>query len=45
MGQIDTLPVTSTQVQHETKVDSILSKELQYTKYGWLSQIQKELEP
>ena len=45
MGQIDALPVTSTQVQHETKVDPILSKVLQYTKYGWPSQIQKELEP
>ena len=45
MGQIDALPVTSTQVQHETKVDSILSKVLQYTKYGLPSQVQKELEP
>ena len=45
MGKIDILLVTSTQVQHETKVDPILRKVLQYTKYGWPSQIKKELEP
>ena len=34
-----------TLVQHETKVDPILSKVLPCTKCRWPSQIQKELEP
>ena len=36
MGQIDDLPVTSTQVQHETKVDPILSKVVHISSMGGL---------
>ena len=44
MTQLDTLPVTSHQVQQKKRIDPILSKVQQYTKRGWPSQTPKELE-
>ncbi len=45
MSQLDSLPVTSRQVQRATKNDSILSRVLRYTKSGWPTQTPTELEP
>ena len=44
MTQLDTLPVTSHQVQPKKRIDPILSKVQQYTKRGWPNQTPKELE-
>ena len=45
ISQIESLPVTSKNVQQATKKDPILSKVLRYTQDGWPAQVSEELKP
>ena len=45
MAQIQSLPVTASDVQRATRCDRILSKVYQYVRYGWPKEVDKEPEP
>ena len=45
VSQIQSLPVTSTQVCEATRTDIILSKVLRYVKSGWPQQVSRVLQP
>ena len=45
VAQIDSLPVTSSQLERATRRDSLLNKVRQYTKTGWPQSVQECLKP
>ena len=45
VSQIETLPVTATQIQQATRTDPCLSKVLQYTRHGWPSNVPQCMKP
>ena len=45
MGQIQSLPVTASDIQKATRSDRTLSKVFQHVRGGWPKEVQKELEP
>ena len=45
MTQIESLPVTSSQLENATRYDPILGKVLHYTRYGWPDIVPSELQP
>ena len=45
LAQLDSLPVTATQVEQATRTDPELSKVLEYTRYGWPKQVPEALKP
>ena len=45
ISQLQSLPVTVTQVQSATRTDPILSKVLRYTRAGWPNQVSEALKP
>ena len=45
MTQIESLPITSSQLENATRYDPILGKVLHYTRYGWPDIVPSELQP
>lgn len=45
IGQVQSLPVTSAQLQNATRQDPVLSRAVHYTKSGWPRQVPEELKP
>ena len=45
LGQIQSLPVTASQVTRATRRDPVLSKVLLYTRQGWPAQVPVEIQP
>ena len=45
IAQVDSLPVTVSQVEAATRSDPVLSRVLRYTRTGWPVKVQEELKP